>query len=285
MTDKPMTDKPMSATQVLYTQQAAAQAMAQYTSAQQAQMQQQWATPMNSAMNSVASNPNYTWTTTGNDPEWAREYEVTKIVKRAKNGYFFIISVDVSDNVFYRVWKGGWFPFLVAKTFKAFAADIDGNKSTWNSVTKRTHLPATIGSAYEMIDGAIKGDMEDRDHNRHIKEMLKTKPENLKMIGSLEKLAEGDVDAKDDDPAVSSNASSNWVAGSSFAPPGNTITFQNPPVQSGTITGVSTLEAEKIVLNGTDLSQVVSDKIKEATDEMLLKLADIEEDVKEVSAP
>ena len=256
-----------TATQVMVQQQQAAQQLQNMNQHQLQQMQQQyWSQPMTGVS---LTGTNYTITTTGDGPSWQKEYEVSRIVRRAKNGYFVVITVDATDDVFYRVWRGGWFPFLVAKAFKRFGADIDGNRGSWNTVTKRSHLPATLGSAYEKIDEAIKEDIENEDHEGYVKELLGTKPENLKMIGSLEKLAEGDVDAKDDDPAVSSNASSNWISGTvAIAPlasqPGNTISF-TPPAGPGHITGVGTMEAKNIILNGTDLAQSVDAKITEAT--------------------
>lgn len=242
---------------------------------------------------SVGSSTNFTLTTTGDSPSWVKEYEVSRIVKRTKNGYFFLISVDATDDVFYRVWKGGWFPYLVAKVFKRFQRDIDGNKSSWNTVTKRTHLPATLGSTYEKIDAAIKADIANEEHESYIDDLLKTKPESLKMIGSLEKLAEGDVDDTKEDPSngVSANAASNWVAGTSIgATPGAGAMLlftptPTPTPQAGTITGVSTLEADKIVLNGTDLAQAMTDQIGEAVAGLDAKVAALEDDVKEINAP
>ena len=255
--------KPLSATQIMVQQQQAANAQ------QVAPPSQYWSQPLGGLIQGLGgliqgglSGTNYTITTTGASPSWQREYEVSRIVKRAENGYFFVISVDATDNVYYRVWKGGWFPYLVAKAFKRFGEDIDGNRTSWNSVTQRTHLPATLGSAYEKIDAAIKGDMEDRDHDSYIKEMLKTKPENLKMIGNLEKLAEGDVDAKDDDPSInsgSSNATSNWVSGVQQLPPGNMIPFTTSSANYGNLVGVATMEADKIVLNGVDIAAELAD--------------------------
>ena len=266
-----------SATQVLLQHQQATKQAMQTAAAQQAQMIQQWTTPV---VQSVTGT-NYTLTTTGTN-EWRKEYEVSRIVRRAKNGYFFAVSVDATDDVAFRVWKGGLFPFLVAKVFGRFGRDIHGSIGGWNTVTKRTHLPATLGSAYEKIDAAIQEDISHEGHDSYVKELLGTSPENLKMIGGLEKLAEGDVDVKEDDPSsgVSANASSAWISGngvsgtSLLSQPGNTLSFQNTSASTGTITGVSTLEAKKIILNGTDLAQVVSDCVKEASDEMMLKLSE-----------
>ena len=275
-----MVSETTSATQVLLQHQQATKQAITAAVAQQAQMIQQWTTPV---VQSVTGT-NYTITQGTND-EWRKEYEVSRIVRRAKNGYFFVVSVDGTDDVAFRVWKCGLFPFLVAKVFGRFGRDIHGSIGGWNTVTKRSHLPATLGSAYEKIDAAIQADIENEDHEGYVKELLGTSPENLKMIGGLEKLAEGDVDVKDDDPSINSGSSHNvggytysnnlTVSGSAqAAQPGNTLSFQNTSASTGNITGVSTLEAEKIVLNGTDLSQLVSDCVKEATDEMVLKLSE-----------
>jgi len=187
-------------------------------------------------------------TTTESSPSYQGDLQVTRIVKRDGNGYFYVISVDATDEVYYRVWKGGMTSYLFAKVFKRLGRDIDGNKKSWHSVTKRSHLPATLGSAYDMIESTIQEDKDEREHAAYIKDMLKTKPENLKMIGQLEELQEGDAD----DDAVghqaphhlngtSSNASSNWVGTSINSPglasspgplatqPGSMVSFAPPP--------------------------------------------------------
>ena len=119
---------------------------------------------------------------------------VSRIVRRYNNKYFYSISVSLTDNVYYRVWKGGIFPFICAKLFRySFSDDIKGNQSIWSMMKKRSHLPATIGAAYETIDQMIKNDIKERDHKVYIKGLLKTHPENLKMISGLETLQEGTV--------------------------------------------------------------------------------------------
>ncbi len=252
--------------------------------AQQLQ-KKQWSQPM--------SNVNYT-TTTGRMQAYEKEYEVSRIVKRAKGGYFFVISVDVTDNVFYRVWKGGILPYMVAKTFKYFGSDIDGNKTTWNNVTKRTHLPATLGSAYDMIEAAIKGDTADQEHDAYITELLKTKPDSLKMIGSLEKLAEGDVD-EPDEPVGQNTGSSTNVGGAysnnvAVAPgAGNVVSFNAAQGQSITFDTAAEpgdvvaggIEAEKITLNGQDLEE----KLQEAADEIQEKFEALSQRVEAGTAP
>lgn len=204
--------------------------------------------------------------TTGNDTmQWSEEYEVTRLVKRAKNGYFFVITVNVKDDVHYRVWKGGWFPYVVAKAFKAFPRDINGRKSTWNTVTKRSHLPATLGSAYEMIDKAIKGDMEDHDHNLYIKELLVVDPENLKMIGGLEKLQEGDVDAPEMDPNVGSSNAARGVYS-------NNIAFSS--------TSAEQLGATKID-PWIDFEKMIADRVRKAAEEHKEEILALEQQTKD----
>ncbi len=233
---------------------------------------------------------NTTMTTTG-PPDYQEEYEVSRIVKRAKGGYFYVISVDATDDVHYRVWKGGMFPYVVAKMFKYFAPDIDGNKSTWHSVTKRSHLPATIGSAYDRIDTAIKADIEDREHDVYIKDLLKTPADNLKMIGGLEKLQEGDVDAEDDPNTGSSHNVGGYTYSNNLAvsgspnisigsTPGQTLSFDLDTTPGNIL--ANGIEATKITLNGTDLEGKIQKDIAAAVEEKLkaLELAHKVEDSK-----
>lgn len=247
---------------------------------QNLQAQQMWMAPVIQPSSSMS----YTITTTGDEYNalYSRECEVSRIIKRTKDGYFFIITVDATDDVFYRVWRGGMFPYVIAKMFKKFAPDIKGNRDSWNLIPKRTHLPATLGAAYEKIEEAIKEDIENMDHEQYVKDMLKTSPENLKMIGGLERLAEGDADAPKADPnagsshSVGATYSNNIsVSGSGTAitnqtgnalagQPGGLISF-TPTVPNNDITGVETMEAEKIILNGTDLATSIDEKIREAT--------------------
>ena len=238
------------------------------------QMQQQWSTPNLTIQQPVVSvSPNFTYTTTGDAPSYRREYEVSRIVKRSK-GYFYVISVDATDDVFFRVWKVGMFPYMIAKMFKRFGRDIDGNRESWNSVTKRTHLPATLGSAYEKVDEAIKEDIGNLEHDRYVKDMLKTDPENLKMIGGLERLQEGDVDGPEEDLNVGTSHSvggvySNQLAVTSgnsvYTGPGATITFDTPEVKMGDLSA-GEVTADKIILNGTDLEEKIVDTVRDATE-------------------
>ncbi len=152
-------------------------------------------------------------TTTGNwpiqiEPEreliYEKEYEVSKIVKRhANKDYFYVISVSDTDDVFYQIWKGGWFSLLLFKAmgnrngYKKKNVN-DRHNTQWDAVRKRTHLPATIGATYLEIDDAIKKHIEESkvasDHDNYAEKLLKTEPDNLKMIQGLEKLAEGEPD-------------------------------------------------------------------------------------------
>ncbi len=156
------------------------------------------------------------WTMTSADqPEkelvYKKEYEVNKIVKRhANKDFFYVISVNNTDDVYHQIWEGGWFSMLL---FKAMGSrkwyrntNINDRRNTqWGAVRKRTHLPATIGATYLEIDEAIEKHVESSkvasEHDYYAEELLKTKPDNLKMIEGLEKLAEGEPEAQE------------WIAG------------------------------------------------------------------------
>ena len=148
---------------------------------------------------------NLIFNTTECKPVYREEYEVSKIVKRHTNkDYFYVISVSDTDDVFYQIWEGGWFSMLL---FKAMGdrngyrkTNVNASRNTqWDAVRKRTHLPATIGATYLEIDDAIEKHIEDSkvasDHDNYAEELLKTEPDNLKMIQGLEKLAEGEPEA------------------------------------------------------------------------------------------
>ncbi len=153
----------------------------------------------------IHSSSNWTVTSAGqpeNELVYKKEYEVSKIVKRHTNkDFFYVISVSDTDDVFYQIWEGGWFSMLL---FKAMGdrngyrkTNVNANRNTqWDAVRKRTHLPATIGATYLEIDDAIEKHIEDSkvasDHDNYAEELLKTEPDNLKMIQGLEKLAEGE---------------------------------------------------------------------------------------------
>ena len=235
--------------------------------------------------NIIGTSNSFTVTTTGGTtPVYDEECEVSRIVKRDGNGYFYVISVDACDEVFYRVWRGGMIPYAWAKVFGRFGRDIKGNGATWQTVTKRTYLPATLGSAYEAIDEAIKEDIEDRNHDQYIKEMLKTEPDSLKMIGSLEQFQEGDVGAPEQDPsAVYNTGSSNSVNGvysNNIAISGQTLAFTNA---SSAVESVSASEVEmdKLMLNGTDIEDTMAERIREATEGIKEKILGIEQQIKE----
>ena len=140
-----------------------------------------------------------------------RELQVSRIIKRAKNGYFYSISVDSQEQVFYRVWRGGLIPYLFYKACKLLPwlpskRDLQGNMETWSSVQKGAHLAATLGAAYDAVDQDILDDIESRSHDNHIMDMLKTPPDNLKMIGRLDLLDGPPMDSNPHKANVRGNA-------------------------------------------------------------------------------
>ncbi len=154
----------------------------------------------------------FTGTTTGAqefDKNYDKEYEVTKIIKKHSKGYYYIISVSDKDDVFFQIYHGGWIAYLWHKLLgvpRPLECPIAGgagpragdDRDNWNSVRKRTHLPATLGAAYLEIDDTIEAHKEVVEHDEYAKELLKTEPENLKMIEGLERLErlqEGDPEA------------------------------------------------------------------------------------------
>jgi hypothetical protein len=197
---------------------------------------------------------NWTITTTGATTSVThnREFEVSRIVKREK-GYFYVISVDACDEVFYRVWKGGRIPYYFAKIFGRFGRDIEGNNGTYQSVTKRSHLPATLGSAYDMIHADIDEDRKQRNHGKYVADMLTTPPENLKMIGDLERLDKGDPDAEPmPQPPLN---------GAAFGISGNGYTYAMG-ASGGAISASGDMEVEgSLTVGGKSIEEMVTEQM------------------------
>ncbi len=143
------------------------------------------------------SNSNaWTLTATGNIITDEEGEEVASIIRKHSKGFYYIISVNNDDDVHYQVYAGGFikrtlFKMMGDHPHATFVPLAGGDNANWTQVRKRTHLPATIGAAHQEIDEAVAGFKEDDEHAKYAEEILKTNPENLKMIGGLEKLQEG----------------------------------------------------------------------------------------------
>lgn len=215
-------------------------------------------------------------TTTGNTvAEYDREYEVEKVVKQHSKSYYYVLSVSDVDDVFFKIYRGNKVAWWLHKTFGAVpsnAEDIGGDD--WNTVRKRTHLPATLGAAHKDIDDAIAEHKEVVEHDKYVAELLETEPENLKMIGDLEKLQEGEPE---DEPghaqyssniAFSGNAVMQANPGSLFyiAPQADPELLVDGDVNiDGTLTiGGQTIEEK--------MTHYIADAIRDNTDKMMMEI-------------
>ncbi len=103
------------------------------------------------------------------------------------DGYWAKIDISDSDHVSYNVFNSG----CLAKKFNKIGfRKVLGNG--WDSVKKRDTVEATLGATYMAIDEAIEEDLRKMEHNKFLKEMIKTDPENLKAIAQLDMLDKGD---------------------------------------------------------------------------------------------
>jgi hypothetical protein len=204
-------------------------------------------------------------TSTGNEPAvYDREYEVEQIVKKHSKGYYYLISVNDTDDVYFMVFNGSKLAYWLHKLTnrvppnaeKVNAGGCDGN---WDIVRKRTHLPATLGAAYQEIDEVVKAHKETYketlEHDDYIAGLLDTEPENLKMIEGLEKLQEGE-------PEAESSASSCGY--------NSTVSF------SGISQATGKMFEEKI-------SEAITRSIQDKTDNLMLNL--LEDGTKESTGP
>lgn len=142
-------------------------------------------------------------TTTGNDlTKYDREYEVEKVAKQHSKKYFYVISVSDTEDVHYQVYHGGKIAFWVFKLLienpHYWKSTIAGSNTSWKSIRKRTHLPATVGATYLEIDKDIEAHKQTLEHDAYAKGILEAEPDGLKMIEGLEKLQEGEPE--DEDP-------------------------------------------------------------------------------------
>jgi hypothetical protein len=140
-------------------------------------------------------------TSTGNEPAvYDRESEVKQIVKKHSKGYYYLISVSDTDEVFFMVYHASDLAYWVHKIIGAHLPSAKQVTEGWGNVRKRTHLPATLGAAYQAIDEAVEAHKETykevMEHDEYIGGLLETEPENLKMIEGLEKLQEGDPETE-----------------------------------------------------------------------------------------
>ncbi len=124
--------------------------------------------------------------------------QVEKTAQHSK-GYYYKIRVNSDDTVNYQIYEGGRLARLIyavthATTGPPIWQASGAPSSEWSSVRKRTHLPATLGECYEKIDEEIAQLKEAKEHTEYAKGLLDTDPENLKMIGDLEALQEGEGD-------------------------------------------------------------------------------------------
>ena len=208
-----------------------------------------------------------TGTTTGNTttaPVYSRENEVTKKVKYHSKGYYYVISVSDTDDVFYEVYNGGRVAYLFHKVLGVSTypqTNVDGHRH-YNSVRKRTHLPATVGATYLKIDKLIEEHKASLEHNDYAKGILETEPDNLKMIEGLEKLQEGEPE--DDASGGASLPYSSHLSGA------GTGALFTPSVQCDGDLEV----AGGLKVDGQTLDNKIAEAIRDRTDAEMMALVD-----------
>lgn len=206
----------------------------------------------------------WTLTTTGTtQPEYDREYEVATITKKHSKKYskkyWYTISVSDTEDVHYIVYHTGNLMYWLCKLLHK-----EPNESLshgWVSVKKRTHLPATLGAAYQEIDKVVAGHKETMEHDEYLTEMLKTDPENLKMIEGLEKLEEGEPEAEPEGASPPTAATG----------PGQVYTYFNNVAVGGMGTFSGNASATSKSIAG-ELEAHVAEAEVEKTDKMMMEM-------------
>ncbi len=154
-----------------------------------------------SILNPSQASNNWIMTTTGTtQPQYNRENEVKRIIKKHSKGYYYTISVNDVEDVFFKAYRANKLGYWLHKVFRrvAWGEKITPPEIGYNPVRRRSHLPATLGAAYQEIDRIIADHKASLEHDDYISEMLKTSPENLKMIEGLERLENPEPEAAED---------------------------------------------------------------------------------------
>jgi hypothetical protein len=127
-----------------------------------------------------------------------KEYKTRTIRKNYKGGYYVLIKVyEDTDEVYYSINRGrGW------KWMTWYAPWWDFQ---WKLADSRDTLESTLGAMYLKVDTSLESMNANKKHAKFVKDILKTDPDNLKMISELDKL---DKAGKDPAPKASSGVSS-----------------------------------------------------------------------------
>jgi hypothetical protein len=99
------------------------------------------------------------------------------------NGYWSLIRVyEYDDTVSFKLMKGSWFKRIFWRPWHHWFAGgfITGEE--------RGSLEVALGSVYLEIDERIELREKKKTHGKFVKNMMKTDPDNLKMIAGLDTL-------------------------------------------------------------------------------------------------
>jgi hypothetical protein len=124
-------------------------------------------------------------TTTDWPPEGQQKktYSYRIMRKGHGKGYWSLIKVyEEDDTVYFKLMKGHIFKRIFWRFWNFYFAD------GFDAAEKRDNLEATLGMAYLKIDELIEVKDKDRSHAKFVKNMMKTDPDNLKMIAGLDTL-------------------------------------------------------------------------------------------------
>jgi len=123
--------------------------------------------------------------------------KMLKVIKRFDKKYFFAITVNTDESVYFQIYNGGIFSYLFMLVTGRLLGGRRRVRGDWIRVSSRSHLAATLGSAYDAVEEEIARHRANKEFFKNVRDLLKTKPENLKMIGKLEKLENGDPNESD----------------------------------------------------------------------------------------
>jgi hypothetical protein len=199
--------------------------------------------------------------------------------------------VSDTDDVFFQVFAAGnvalWHHKIVGRPFGMVKQVDSGTEGNWNTVRKRTHLPATLGAVYQEIDAAIEAHKEVVEHDDYISGLLETEPENLKMIEGLEKLQEGDPDEVEAPAFVGYNSTVSYSGiGLATSKQSPCFYMYTPPDPSVEVEGDMNINGTLRVDGKTfeeKISEAINQSMQAKTDELMMDL--LEDGMKESTGP
>jgi hypothetical protein len=117
----------------------------------------------------------------GETTKKVNEYKTRTIRKNYKGRYYALIKVyEDNDEVYYSINRG--------RGLKWMTWYLPWWEFRFEGVKPRESLEATLGVTYLKIDQTLEAMKENKKHAKFVKDILKTDPDNLKMIAELDKL-------------------------------------------------------------------------------------------------